>query len=815
MRWIKFIIALIVTLTVSAALHFPTDTAPFSLGTFLDPFHGFWQNAEPKTLNWEESLSLAGIKHPAKVVFDARRVPHIFAANVEEAAYIQGYITARDRLWQMEFQTHAAAGRLTELVGKGPEDRVLMLDREARRKGIPFGAARSLETVMNHPETRSVLEAYAHGVNAWIDHITYASLPLEYKLLNYQPEPWSVYKTCLLMKYMANSLAARASDIQHTNALALWGRQTYDILYPEYPANDQPIIPLETRWPRPRAGVSSPLRPADYHPDSLLFSTAPEAPDYDIGSNNWAISGSKSATGRPILANDPHLGLSLPSIWYEVQIHTPEINVYGVTIPGAPGVILGFNDSIAWGQTNAGQDVMDYYTLKFRDDRREEYYYDEQWLPVKKEVEAFKIKDANVYYDTVLYTHVGPVMYDQNFGNQSVPLAVRWMAHEPSNEALTYIKLAKAKNYDDYVDALKHFECPAQNFVFASASGDIAIWQQGKYVNKWPEQGRFVLDGSRKDHMWNDFVPQEQNPHVVNPPQGFVSSANQHPTSPLYPYYYTGSFDAFRGRRIHQLLSEKDTLTIADMKRFQLDNFSNLAADVLPTMLSDLDTLVFDAGTQGVYRMLKSWDYQYDKEDIEPTVFSLWWGELYELIWADEFKAVDFALSGPDNSTTARILTDSLEFGFFKQVGDSSWVNRKMLVNESFHHTLNKLTDNFPDQEDWKWAYRKTTDIRHLSRSLPSMSRMGLQTDGDKQILNATGRTHAPSWRMVVSLGDQIEAYGVYPGGQSGNPGSANYDAFIDKWVDGEYYSLWFMQSSDEKRDSILLSQIFNPGTSK
>ena len=811
MRWIKFFIALFVTVAVSAALYFPSDTAPFSLGNFLDPFHGFWQNAEPVVVDWEESVSLPGIAKPAKVVFDARRVPHIFAGNLVDAAYIQGYITARDRLWQMEFQTHAAAGRLTELVGRGPEDRVLNLDRETRRKGIPFGAARSQETVLSDPVTKSILEAYTEGVNTWINQLDYASLPLEYKLLNYRPEPWSLYKICLLMKYMANTLAARATDIQHTNALALWGREIYDILYPEFPLNDQPIIPADTRWPRARAGSTTPLPPADYHPDSLLFGTAPEAPDYDVGSNNWAVAGNKSVTGRPILANDPHLGLSLPSIWYELQIHTPDINVYGVSIPGAPGVILGFNDSIAWGQTNAGQDVMDFYALEFRDNRRKEYFYDGQWLPVKEEIETFRIKGGEIYYDTVLYTHVGPVMYDENFGNQSVSLAVRWMAHEPSNEALTYIKLASSRNYEDYVDALKHFECPAQNFVFASASGDIAIWQQGKYVNKWREQGRFVLDGSRKDHMWNDFIPQDQNPHVFNPPQGFVSSANQHPTSPFYPYYYTGSFDAFRGRRIHKLLSEKDTVTIADMKRFQLDNFSNLAADVLPTMLSDLDTIVYDTKTLEVYQMMKDWNYEYNKENAEPTVFNLWWEELYRSIWADEFKAVELALSGPDNSTTARILTDSLEFMFFKHVGDSNWVNRKMLVNESFHRALNKLFEDFPDQDDWKWAFRKTTDIRHLSRSLPSMSRMGLPTDGDKQILNATGRTHAPSWRMIVALGDEVEAYGVYPGGQSGNPGSAYYDDFIDNWVEGEYYSLWFMQSSDEKRDSIMSTQVFSP----
>jgi penicillin amidase len=532
------------------------------------------------------------------------------------------------------------------------------------------------------------------------------------------------------------------------------------------------------------------------------------------GSNNWAVSPQKSATGRPLLANDPHLGLSLPSIWYEVQLHSPTHNVYGVTLAGAPGVVLGFNDSIAWGSTNSGQDVMDFYTTTYRDDRKEEYWYDGQWLSVNVEIEEFKLKGEASYFDTVRHTHIGPVIFDENYGDQPVPLSLRWMAHEPSNELETFLQFNRANNYEDYVNAMDSYVCPAQNFVFASASGDIAIWQRGKYVKKWEGQGRFVLDGSRRDHLWNDFLDKEKNPHALNPEQGFVASANQHPTSEQFPYYYNGGFEDFRGKRIYQLLSEKDTISLEDMKAFQLDNYSVWAAEILGLMLNDLDTTVFSPTDRKAIQVLREWDYTYTTEQIAPTIFQLWWEELNDAIWADEFDRAAVALDRPDWSTTIRILKDSLQFSFYRQAGDLTPVTRPALVNQSFHRVLGKLQNEFPEMEQWTFGNWKQTSIRHLVPLLRPFSRLDMPTNGYRHILNATTPKHGPSWRVVIALGEEVEAYGIYPGGQSGNPGDSGFDGFVDDWKAGNYYRLWFMKTPADENGKKVGQTLLQPKAS-
>ncbi|MEO0896403.1 MAG: penicillin acylase family protein [Bacteroidota bacterium] len=802
MRWIKFILSLIITVLLAGALLSPVGSTPFAFGKFFDPFGGFWENAEPVEQIAAESYSLPGIEETVTVKVDKRGVPHIFAQNEKDLFYVQGYLTAKDRLWQMEFQMLAAEGRLTEVVGRGPEDRVLELDRAARRKGITFGAERTWETIKTDPESLGPLEAYAHGVNDYINNLLPGELPIEYKLLGYKPEKWTAFKTCLLMKYMANDLSWRSYDIEHTNALSLWGKEVFETLYPEFEKGGEPIVPKETRWRR-RDAIPVPDAPRDYFPDSLMLAVQGE-PDHDasiIGSNNWAVAPSKTKNGHALLANDPHLGLNLPSIWYEIQLHAPSMNAYGASLPGAPGVIIGFNDSIAWGETNGSRDVLDHYVIQYRNASKSEYLHDGQWLKIENRIEEYKLKGGEVFRDTVRYTHIGPVMYDTEFQDKGKPIAVRWMAHEASNEAKTFLKLNHAHNYEDYVDALQTFNCPAQNFVFASASGDIAIWQQGKIPNKWKDQGVFVLDGSRKDHMWQGYIPIDQNPHTLNPAQGFVQSANQHPTTALYPYSTRGRYEDHRGRRLFDLLDRKDSMTVEDMKAIQLDNYYLGAAEVLPFMLAELDTLALSPKEREVYDDMKSWDYQYVSTTHEPTVFNSWWSKLYRSVWMDDFQIEGMALRYPKNRRFTELLKDSINLSYFRVVGDTTVPTRQSLIQQSFKETVTQFSDKDPNPENWTWSTVKKTDINHLSVTLNPFSRQKVETNGNGGILNATGKRTGPSWRMIVEMGPTIKALGIYPGGQSGNPGSASYDQFIDDWAAGKYYELDFMHSPDEEGD--------------
>ena len=808
MRWVKFLLSLVLTGGLLFVLQKPMGPVTFSAGHFLSPFHGFWQNAASDNDHHTETLSFPDLSAEVEVVMDDRGVPHIFAENDADLAFVQGYVTARDRLWQMEFQVFAASGRLTEFLPAASQEAALGFCKQMRRLGMVFAAERAWQEIQEDKETRLWLESYADGVNTYIRSLKPADYPLEYKLLNYAPEEWSPLKSCLLMKYLAYDLASRYNDIEYTNALQKWGKGVFDILYPTRFLEDDPIIPARTR---PDYQPIPPVQaPVEYSPDSMLITANYPFREMDnLGSNNWAVSGSKTATGSPILANDPHLGLNLPAIWYEVQLQNPELNSYGASLPGAPAVILGFNDSIAWGSTNAGRDVLDLYKITFRDESKKEYLFDGQWMKAEDRIEVFGMNGNEDRYDTVIYTHIGPVIFQENATGEKTPLAIRWMAHEPSNEARTFIKLNKAQNYEDYLDAIKTFQCPAQNFVFASASGDIAIWQQGKFPHLWEGQGRFILDGSKKEHMWNTYIPQNHNPHVLNPQRGFVSSANQHPTDDRYTYpYYGVRFEAYRNRRLNDLLGSKDTLTVQDMKDFQMDNYSVLASDLLPVLLQDLDTTSLSADQMSLVRELRSWDYMYDIEATLPAFFEIWKNEVSSGIWDDEFEAEELPLKRPLKQVTSGILRTLPEFSFYDNISTPELETKAMIINSAFQSAYDKMKEYNEDPSKWNWAEWKGTSIEHLARISP-FSRMDVPAGGYSSILNATSRRAGPSWRMVVSLGEEIEAYGIYPGGQSGNPGDPGYDSFIDDWAKGEYYKLWFMKNAEDSRGERKFTQTF------
>ena len=788
MRRGKFILSFLLTLGLGYLLIFPMGSLPFSLGEFFNPYRGFWQNAVSSDQPIWLPERVAQLNQPVEVTYNERGVPSIFAENVEDAYFMQGYITARDRLWQMDFQTYAAAGRLTEIMPSSLQEALLLHDREMRRKGLPYAAQKSLTSHMTNSTTRKVLAAYTAGVNAYIRTLSPAEYPLEYKILGYAPEKWSPYKSCLLLKYMANMLAGNVRDISNTKNLQVWGKAVFDTLYQEPNPVMDPIIPPES--PLPDSILPIPLAPLHMHDTTLLAGNFLPVTQRNIGSNNWAVAGTRTVTGMPLLANDPHLGLSLPSIWYEIQLSVKKNPVYGVTIPGAPGITIGFNEDIAWGVTNAGRDILDFYTLSFRDSSFDSYWMHGKWNPIQKKIDTFLLKGGGIYLDTVMYTELGPVMYDASFGQVNQPLAARWIAHEPSLELLTFYELNWAKSYEDYQKALTHYAAPAQNFVFSSQTGDIAIRQQGKFVNRWKGQGEFVLSSADTAHQWKDFLPADQVPYVLNPERGFVSSANQRATDTSYPYFYHGKFQKFRNRRLNTLLDQNKEMDIEGMKAIQLDNYSLIAAEALPILLGDIDKQTLSDRERNIYELLESWDFMYDADLVAPTVFQKWWDTLYVSIWEDEFLREGLDTQWPETYRTIELLRDYPFFSFFDDVNTAKIENRRMLANQSFRMTVKDLYARNPNPDTWTWGTEKLTSIRHMARLSPSLGRHNLLVGGNREILNATSKHHGPSWRMVVSLEAPIKAEGIYPGGQSGNPGSPLYDNMVDDWVKGNYYSL-------------------------
>jgi penicillin G amidase len=804
MRILPFIISTATTAFLIIALNKKWSTVP-PMGKFLSPQHGFWQNAEATDHDFTADIKFPDLRGMAEVYFDERLVPHIFAENDEDLYFVQGYIHAKFRLFQMDLQTKAAEGRASEIAGA----KAINYDKEQRRLGMKFAAENALKEMEKDPVAWAIFSAYTKGVNAYIHSLKESEVPLEYKLLDFQPEEWTNLRTALLLKMMAKLLSSGTeNDLAATNAKTIFTREQFNVIYPQVPDSLMPIVPKGTVFD---AQTIFPFKPLTA--DSLYFgnkqpvaATEISKPDKNNGSNNWVVSGSKTQSGSPILSNDPHLDLSLPSIWFEQQLTTPASNTYGVSLPGSPFIIIGFNDSIAWGVTNAQRDVKDFYDIKFKDITKAEYWYNGQWEPTQLRIEEIKVKGATTVYDTVAYTIYGPVMFDESFSNANTNkqnLAVRWIAHDPSNEGITFYKLNRAENYDDYTEAIKTFDCPGQNFVFASKAGDIAIWQQGKFPARWDGQGLYIMPGDNADYSWQGFIPQIENPHAKNPERGFLESANQRPVDSTYPYFIPGSYITPRGTAIEHFLSSMTSVTPDDMKKLQGNYFNILAKDERPILLRYVNENGLNADAKRYLDIVKNWNLQADPASKGQTVHQSWWDSLEAEIWYDDINQSKPASSWPEEQTTMELLKrDSSSLIYIDNINTPETEALSDIVTAA----LNKASANLLTKENegkLEWAKFKNPTIYHLLKdALMPFARTGLNVGGNGNIINAVTHSHGPSWRMIVHLDAETEAYGVYPAGQSGNPGSKYYDDFIDTWANGEYYKLWVMkrsEASDEK----------------
>ena len=773
---------------------------PAPLGKLLSPQEGLWQNAEPNDIDFGGNLNFPELKGKGDVYFDERLVPHIFAKDDNDAYFIQGYLHARFRLWQMEFQTYAAAGRVSEIVG----EKGLNYDRTMRRMGMVYGAERALAMMEEDVTTKASMDAYTAGVNAYIATVNSSNLPVEYKLLGYTPEKWTNLKSALFYKAMTNDLAGFDTDFEFTNALRLLGEEKFKILYPDVQDSLSPIIPKGTQF---YANTTIPVAPSNadsvyFHRKDSIWYTQQFKPNPSNGSNNWALSGSKTKSGKPILCNDPHLSITLPSIWYEMQINTPNFNVYGVSFPGILGVMIGFNDNIAFGFTNAGRDMKDYYEITFRDKSRLSYWFNNQWKNSNIRIEHIAIKDQKEVLDTVAYSVFGPVMYDESFPDKlktKKAYALRWIAHDPSNALKMWYLLNRAKTYNDYLEAIKYFNAPAQNMLFASKDGDIALWQQGTFPLRWQDQGKFVMPGSDSSYMWQGFIPQQDNPHIINPIQGFISSANQRPVDSTYPYFIPGRYDMYRGISINRRLSSITAATPDDMKKLQNDTYNVLAETAVPILLKNVNQLLLNADERKYVKILSNWNFYSDINEKGPTIFTHWLDSLRQYVFQDDLIKNDLPISLPVRYTLVENLLKDSAFSFI----DNSNTIKVETLSDAVTISLKKCTKQLVQLEKENkltWGNYKNTTLYHLLRTATMpFAKEHLPVGGGENIINATTHDHGPSWKMIVQLTTPTEAYGVFPGGQSGNPGSKYYDNFASTWAAGKYYKLWMMQPSEVK----------------
>ncbi len=777
-----------------------------ALGNFFNPQKGFWHNSRPKLSERKEDRTL-DLNHPlakGSVHFDELGIPHIFAPNLESAAFLQGYVSAADRLWQMDISTRATEGRLSEVLGT----RTLRRDSMQIRRGFRQAAKDETDTMRLHfPEDLRALEAYAAGVNTWIDQLSPEKYPVEYKILDHAPLRWSPYRTALLMKGMSQSLSSRYTDAAADRTKNDLGEDIFNAFYPNRFPRDSPIVPDDGRYKkeaRPQvqsevsghslqpytAPAAAPTEPSknDYEAVSTEpYTLMPAHPDN--GSNNWAVAPGHSNTGHPILASDPHLSLTLPSIWYEVQISIPGVNARGVSLPGAPGIIMGFNDHVAYGETNVGHDVTDWFRIEWTDDSRTHYLLDGQETPARIITDTLFLKGSAPLIIRTPWTVFGPVPFTEG---PYADHAMRYLGHDapgktvrPHTTAGTFLKLMRAEGYDDYVEALKGYIDPAQNFIFAEKNGDIAIRPNGGFPLRAPGQsGRFTTPGNTMANAWRGYIPFADRPVHKNPERGFVSSANQTTTGPDYPYPYTGGFDEYRGRFINRYLERTTTMNQQKMKALQLSSHSLMAEELAPLLIARINRQSLTAEGRELLRLISEWDYRCEGESRAATLFEQWRIKVYELTF-DEMPADSGYLRPEAWKLTELLRTDARNAIFDIQATTDFKETAATLTQRAFDEILEELDGQQPET----WAVYRNTFVRHLG-AIPGFGSEMITTGGARFSPRALSSGHGASWRMVVELGPKPRAWGTLPGGASGSPASEFYDNCLNEWANGRYHEL-------------------------
>lgn len=778
---------------------------------FLDPTHGIWAVARTAELPATARGTIPGLRDSVAVAYDDRAVPHIFARNTEDAWRALGYVVARDRLFQLELQTRAAAGRLTEVAGP----RALPLDREMRELGIPRAAeAKWAARDTGAPATRAI-EAYAAGVNAWIAQLAPRDLPFEFRLLGARPSRWEPVHSVLLLHRMGWTLALSDEEGVRARAAALVGAEAADALFPEHEPVQEPIEPAGAGGPVvSRVPIPPPAAPAlaarhgTHAAHDARRPTHDERPDLP-GSNNWAVAPARSASGHALLAGDPHLTLSLPSIWYEAHVVVADtLDVYGVTIPGSPAIIIGFNRDVAWTFTNTGADVMDRYVETVDDSASPaRYRLDGAWHPLELRIETYRDADGRVLAtDTVRYTHRGPMTRADGQWRST-----RWTVLEASDENAALLAAARATSARGLLEATARWLAPAQNILAADRGGTIAIRSTGRYpVRPGDGRGDVARDGATRASDWTGAWAVDEYPQAVDPAQGFLASANQEPRAPRPGGRYLGAQwpAPWRALRINALLRADSAVTPEAMRRWQTDPGSERARAFLPALVA-AGAAAGDPQARRAGELLAAWDGRYTLDNRGAVLFEAVMRELARRLW-DELRDADGAGVTP-SASFIRLLLDEPASPWWDDRRTDAREERDALLATALAAGLDSTVARHgaPGDPRWEWRRAGALTIRHLLQ-LPALGEAGIPVQGGPGTLNpSSGRSSfGASWRMVVELGPEVRAWGTYPGGQSGHPASRRYLDRLATWASGALDTLRVPRRAADLGDAQVSAQL-------
>lgn len=761
----------------------------------------------------EGTIALPGLSGRVEVLRDSHGVPHLRAQSLEDLFFAQGYVTAQDRLWQMDLSRRVALGELSEIFG----ERALRFDIENRTLGFRRVCERAV--VDTDTEVRKLFSAYARGVNAFIStHLE--RLPIEFMLLDYQPRLWQEADSLAIALNMAKTLNTTWPDeLMRERIRAKVNPQLYADLFPDRSPLDHPVAEPVSGSPdiAPLAAFqrASPSAPeiAAPHPsisqyvehgiaDSVLAALAGEetSPPAALGSNNWVVSGAHTQSGLPLLANDPHLGHSVPSVWYMIHLKAPGLNATGVSLPGLPAVIIGHNERIAWGMTNTGPDVQDLYAESFNFREPDRYLHGNEWVKAEVREEVIKVREARDHKFTVKATRHGPVISQD--GNRD--LALRWTALEPGALQFPFFGINQAQNWDEFTSALRHFSGPMQNIVYADVDGNIGYYAAGWIPIRAQEDGSVPSPGSTDAYDWTGYVPFESLPRAYNPPSGIIATANGRVVPDDYPYRVTEKWEApYRTARVYELLEGGAKFAIADMLRIQNDIHTMedkwLAGELLAAAAKHAPE---NPEARYALSLLEKWDGEARANSAATLVCEVTQRALLERIVAPKL--------GPDLSGYYWPMSAV----FLQNVFERQWSRWLPPDDADFAMTLMKSLEagvgripaivGSADRNAWRWGDTIQLTFRHpLSSAAPLLGYVldlgPVPQSGTGTTVKQTTRTLGPSMRMVVDLANLDNSVQNITLGESGQVFSPYYKDQFEAWYNGRSFPMSFSDAAAEK----------------
>lgn len=776
----------------------------------------------------EGSVGVPGLQSQVMVERDRWGVPHIRAASVEDMAEAQGYVLAQDRLWQMDLLRRVGRGQLSEILGPATLD----IDKEFRT--LNFNRVAEREAAQMEPGARKIMEAYARGVNRFIEqHST--KLPMEFTLLHYKPSPWKVSDTLVISAYMYQTLTNTwHSELHRGVVTAKVGPELAKDLYNEEAGLDHFVVgdPNVDK----NGHELSKADPDDDDDDDMdaddvltakngvvgtpvIAPTATFGPDFTsamaanvrdwlqdgerdvrrmLGSNNWVVSGAHTATGKPLLANDTHLELTIPPIWYELHLTAPGWNVKGFTLPGAPMVVIGHNDRIAWGFTNNGADVMDLYLETFNPANADEYRVNGQWKKADVFDEVIHVKGAADEHFKVVVTRHGPVVLRD--GDKSY--AMRWTALEPGGLMNSYSWLGKAQNWKEFREVLSHVWGPGQNVVYADVDGNIGYTVAARVPIRKKGKGQVPVPGDADDYEWTGYIPFDQMPQSLNPESGFIVTANARVTGPDYKPYLTDDWEEpYRTARIYDLLHDKHDLRPEDMLKVQTDTYSYPHVFIREQLVAAAKIAEpKDGRTKKLIAEAKEWNGMADADSTAVPFLNFAMYQALSMILETHLGKDTDLYDWRRLTFLQRILTER----------PTRWLpaefkNYDELLIAAADRGVKRLEERTKDSnpEDWTWKRFNYLDMLHpigregILKKLLSLSNE--PQSGTDFSPRAASRHHGPSERFVANLADWDQSIVLITAGQSGQPGSEHYKDQFSYWFEGQAIYGPFTDSAEAK----------------